>query len=488
MDSAGMWFIGNEEQNCEAGGEDLGANGASAGNFGAGQMVVGQDSQATYVHLKDSINNGNRTGGKPEALYLYGLNGENGLRILGGSTLFLDDLHAYAKIDGNMVHLNSLVPPGAPQVEFDEGYLRVTMPDPNDMLHVHFHTPRGPVYEPVDHVEIRFNRPVNPDTFDPNDIIITGPNGPLDPNDIKGVIPVDPEGYAWQIEFTEQYINGDYSLTIGPHIEDLDGQEMDESGNGNPGESGDAYPAEFTIYIGVDVHILSPEDGSVYDIGDSIPFKASGLTGSPPIDDTWSSNIDGEFSNRQEENVSTLSIGEHIITLLGTDQVNDTDEEQIALALLADNIIEAGGSIHRIQVTYTDNFAIDASSLNFGDIWITGPHDYGKPAKYISKDALGDGSPRSATYGVLSPGEEWDMTDNGIYYVQLRSETVKDINGNYADGRFLGTFEVAIAENCYQVASLNQLDKRRVGRSEYEYRFNVILRTSHCAEESDYDQ
>jgi hypothetical protein len=73
------------------------------------------------VQLLDIVNNGNRVGGKPEALYLFGLGGADGLLIHPGSSLILDDIEVYAWMGGHWVnvdqpYLDSLRPMPLPQI------------------------------------------------------------------------------------------------------------------------------------------------------------------------------------------------------------------------------------------------------------------------------------------------------------------------------------------------------------------------------------
>jgi hypothetical protein len=93
-------------------------------NFGLGQLIVGDPNITTVVQLLDVIDNGNRGPTTPEALYLYGLGGPDGLRILGGSTLRLNHLKVYAKIAGVWTLLNDLFPVGSVEIPYDDGYLR----------------------------------------------------------------------------------------------------------------------------------------------------------------------------------------------------------------------------------------------------------------------------------------------------------------------------------------------------------------------------
>ena len=115
-------LAGTGPQWLEAGGEDLGVNGATSGNFGLAQLTVGTAAQATTVVLVDMIDNGNRTSPR-EALYLFGSGGVDGLHVLGGSSLVLGDINVYALIGGTMTHINGLFGAGETSIAFDGGFL-----------------------------------------------------------------------------------------------------------------------------------------------------------------------------------------------------------------------------------------------------------------------------------------------------------------------------------------------------------------------------
>lgn len=119
----------------EVAGEDNGLPGDPnpTGNFGLGQMVIGSEAAAsrggpTVVELLDVIDNGGSA--DTEALYLYGLGGDAGLRILDGATLIIHNINVYyfdPDIDG-FVHLNSLFEPGQDVIAFEDGLVRIPAP------------------------------------------------------------------------------------------------------------------------------------------------------------------------------------------------------------------------------------------------------------------------------------------------------------------------------------------------------------------------
>jgi len=128
LDASILHMDGNGLQFLEVGGADLDANGSAGGNFGLGQLIVGEEGRPTTVQLVDLLDNGNRTTERREALYLYGLPGEDGLVLTEGSTLILDGLNAYAYLDANWVHLNSEFGEGITEISFGGGLIVVPEP------------------------------------------------------------------------------------------------------------------------------------------------------------------------------------------------------------------------------------------------------------------------------------------------------------------------------------------------------------------------
>ncbi|MCH9021749.1 MAG: DUF642 domain-containing protein, partial [Planctomycetes bacterium] len=119
-------FSGPGVQSVEVGGLDVGdqTQFLTNGNFGYGQMILGVCNTATtVVQLVDQVDNGNTGGGNPEVLYLFGKDGQDGLRILNSSTLVIGDPNVYAMLGGVMTNLHDLFLPGQTLIDFDEGYI-----------------------------------------------------------------------------------------------------------------------------------------------------------------------------------------------------------------------------------------------------------------------------------------------------------------------------------------------------------------------------
>ncbi|MFO0873381.1 MAG: hypothetical protein U0575_05360 [Phycisphaerales bacterium] len=117
-------------QRMEVAGVDSGpVNPRNNGNFGLGQLVVG-DEMPTLLQLTDLVDNGN---GDVEALYLFGVasspvGSNNGLVLGSGSTLVIDQIPVYAFNGGAWVALQALFGPGQTCVPFGGGIVCRTLP------------------------------------------------------------------------------------------------------------------------------------------------------------------------------------------------------------------------------------------------------------------------------------------------------------------------------------------------------------------------
>ncbi|WP_037306756.1 Ig-like domain-containing protein [Ruegeria halocynthiae] len=106
---------------------------------------------------------------------------------------------------------------------------------------------------------------------------------------------------------------------------------------------------------------------------------------------------------------------------------------------------DVGAASTQIVATFADNVSIDVSSIDAGDIIVTGP---GGPLSVtgVSVNDGGDGTPRTATYTVATPGGTWDLADEGDYTVALKADEVLDTSGNaVAADPALATFTVDLS-------------------------------------------
>lgn len=101
-----------------------------------------------------------------------------------------------------------------------------------------------------------------------------------------------------------------------------------------------------------------------------------------------------------------------------------TDPTPIATGSSPD-VTVAGGTTQTITVTYTDNNAIDVSTLDSGDITVVGP---GGSLPVVFKSAVPNtnGTPIVATYELVPPGGSWDGSDSGSYAININAGQVFD--------------------------------------------------------------
>jgi N-acetylneuraminic acid mutarotase/ribosomal protein S11 len=109
-----------------------------------------------------------------------------------------------------------------------------------------------------------------------------------------------------------------------------------------------------------------------------------------------------------------------------------------------EDVTAGGGTTQNITVIYTDDVAMDVSTLQTGNILVTGPNGYSQVATFVGVDDNTDGSPRTATYQVTAPNAIWGSGDNGTYTLTMQVNQVSDTRGNYAPYGAIGSFAVSI--------------------------------------------
>jgi hypothetical protein len=98
---------------------------------------------------------------------------------------------------------------------------------------------------PFSQLTFVFDEAINPVSFTTSDVTqFTGPGGVSLMTQLTGV---SVSGNQATVTFNAQSAQGTYIMQIGPNIEDLVGNKMDQNGNGTPGEAGDYYLATIDL-------------------------------------------------------------------------------------------------------------------------------------------------------------------------------------------------------------------------------------------------
>jgi hypothetical protein len=140
---------------------------------------------------------------------------------------------------------------------------------------------------PVSSFRVTFNNEMDPSTFTPADVTLSGPGGPIT---ITGVAPVAGSGNRqFDITFAPQSAAGLYPITIGPDIRDVLGYQMDSNVNGINGEiPGDRFS------FSMDFRGFGP-DGFGYRAAGAV-FEAIDLVAGAPGVFTILDNVDDGFA------------------------------------------------------------------------------------------------------------------------------------------------------------------------------------------------
>ncbi len=109
-----------------------------------------------------------------------------------------------------------------------------------------------------------------------------------------------------------------------------------------------------------------------------------------------------------------------------------------------DEVADTGLSSVQVTVTYADAVAIDASTINAGNISVTGPGGSALTVTGVSVvPNSGNAASVSATYNVAAPSNLFETGDNGTYTITLLANQVLDTNGLPATAA-PATFDVAV--------------------------------------------
>jgi uncharacterized delta-60 repeat protein len=158
---------------------------------------------------------------------------------------------------------------------------------------------------------------------------------------------------------------------------------------------------------------------------------------------TWDQPDNGVYTITVVSNGVKDTSGNSVVTATGSFSVAATlpDTAPPNAQITAPAITTAGASSATITIVYSDNVAVNAASIDTGDITVSGPA--GALTVTSAHAAGGNGSPLVATYTVAAPGGNWSSDDNGSYTISLQANQVSDTAGNLANG-VSGSFAVNI--------------------------------------------
>lgn len=116
-------------------------------------------------------------------------------------------------------------------------------------------------------------------------------------------------------------------------------------------------------------------------------------------------------------------------------------------------VTTGGGTSYSFPVTYMDDVAINVSTIDTGDVRITGPNGFNVSPLTSALNNNANGTPRIATYTFTPPGGSWDTGDNGTYNVVMQASQVADTSGNFVAAGNIGSFSVNIPDTIVPTAT-----------------------------------
>jgi hypothetical protein len=291
----------------------------------------------------------------------------------------------------------------------------------------------GPTTPPLGNLRVTFNVPIDLTSIDPSDFTVTATGGGT--ASVTRVVPVagtnNTEFIVWfGVPITH---SGTYTITIGPHIRDLAGHEMDQNINGTPGESpGDAKVVTYNI-PGPQIIASSPSGAVPPGVTDatvtfSVPMNPGTftlgqvsftgpngtipITAVTPIAGTNNTQFDIHFAARSAGGTYTMVIGP--------------------------NIRDAGGNLMDQNGNGTGGEPTDTYTLTFG---IPRYQDAGVPINFV--ELAGD----PAAFTIITGADDSSVPVNlGTSTFNLYGTTYTGNNQLFASSNGLISFGTANAE------------------------------------------
>ncbi|MDY6938879.1 MAG: DUF4038 domain-containing protein [Cyanobacteriota bacterium] len=278
-----------------------------------------------------------------------------------------------------------------------------------------------------------------------------------------------------------------------PPTANLSADDLTESG-GNIYTFTVTYTDDTAIDVGSldarDLQVLGPNglDAEatlllVDEDSDGTPRTATYQIDAP--DGSWSAADNGNYtvvlrSNEVNDTNGNSAVG----STLGNFTIDIEDDSVQDIAAPTANfggtdLTSGGGSSYTFTLTYTDDVAVDVSTLDNSDVRVTGPDGFGTTASLVNLSDNTDGTPRTATYQINAPGSTWDSSDNGTYTVKVRGNQVKDTSNKAVASGSVGSFEVDIDNaNANTVAKFGMFEQSFTDAGNYSNPYADVTATA----------
>ncbi len=236
-------------------------------------------------------------------------------------------------------------------------------------------------------IELTFNEDINPTTFTPSQVTLTGPNGTI--SGISVALTSTTNDTQFTISFPTQTSAGTYTLKVGPDIQDWYGNEMNQNGNLTNGESSDAYAD--TMYLAktgspdvlsvtgfptvttagtaqtITVTALTPSGSVDTSFTGTVAFSSSDPDASLPSNFTFTSSDKGTYTFTSDVTLCTQ----------GAQSITVADTANSAIVGAEEDIWVNGATASSLVVSGLPSTETAGSSFNFT---VTAEDKYGNIA------------------------------------------------------------------------------------------------------------
>ncbi len=310
-------------------------------------------------------------------------------------------------------------------------------------------------------------------TLKSSNLIVTGPNGYHQPVTLLSVDSPDGSSAdaAYQLATPpggwQTGNNGMYSVVLQPN------QVYDLSGNVMPTQTLTTFTVNVAPTVDATIEPVTPNPASPgldqvtiqftqpvsnfnsqsltlsKDGGPNLLDGTQGLTTSDGVTYVLS-GLGGLTTQTGRYTLTLTALGSGITDaaggLLGADASTTfgIDGTPPVAAAKAPDITAPGTQPAVFTVTYTDNNAVNAATINTGNVAVTAPDGTTRVAALMSIDSGMSGPVRVATYSIPAPAGGWSTGNEGSYVINMVGGEVSDLNGNSIPAGAIGAFNVKI--------------------------------------------
>jgi hypothetical protein len=154
--------------------------------------------------------------------------------------------------------------------------------------------------------------------------------------------------------------------------------------------------------------------------------------------------LNGGQNNAYSILLQANQVGDLNNNFLASQTIGGFTVEYSSLSSITQQLLQSQSEFN-FNVSYYSSNGIDVTSLNNGDLQVTGPNKFQQAASFVSVQQNG-GNEWIATYKIVDSDGIWDAKNNGIYTINLQSNQVRSVAGNSLTATSLGNLVINTQE------------------------------------------